>query len=341
MTAWRDIALHAHADRGVQVTDSDTEAMRRQAWGDYWSSGRLHSCADGSGRNYDGAIGAFWHERFADVRAGDRLLDLATGNGALPQLVRQLRGGSVIVDAVDLAPVAPQWLDADVSESIRFHPGVRMEALPFPSESFDHVVSQFGLEYADPNRAITECVRVARPGAHFAFVMHHADSVLVNVGREELAHHALLEAPDGLLAAARDVVPWIARIKSGVAQVQAQDAVRARTRYNRAMQALAAGIAVSSAPDLLIEARDRVHRLVAATGADEVPVVVQLQAYGAALEGARLRTAEMVSHALDDARMEAFTRIFEASRMDVSMTRAVLRQSEGIVGWAWVADPAG
>jgi len=319
------------------VTDSDTEAMRRQAWGDYWSTGRLHSCADGSGKNYDGAIGAFWHARFTAVEAGDRLLDLATGNGALPRLARRLHGGAVVVDAIDLAAIAPAWLDAEAWEGIRFHPGVRMEALPFAADAFDHVVSQFGLEYADRAGALSECVRVAKPGARFAFVMHHADSVLVKVGREELAHHALLGAGDGLIASALAVVPWIVRIRAGAAQVQ--DAVLARHHYNLAMQTLAARIASSPAPDLLLEARDHVHRLVAGAGTDAASSGAQLQDYASALEGARLRTAEMVSHALDDMQLDAFTQAFEALKPGMSVTRSVLRQSEGIVGWAWVADP--
>jgi ubiquinone/menaquinone biosynthesis C-methylase UbiE len=318
--------------------DSDIETMRRRAWGEYWSTGRLHSCADGSGDNYDGAIGAFWRARFARVATGDRLLDLATGNGALPLLLQQLRGGTATVDAVDLAAVAPAWLDGEAKTGIRFHSGVRMEALPFASGIFDHVLSQFGIEYAERTGALSECIRVAKPEARFAFVMHHADSVLVRVGREELSHHAMLGASDGLIAAALDIMPLIARIRAGAAPTQ--DDVLVRNRYNQAMQALAGRIASSPAPDLLLEARDRVHRLVANAGKDAAMMDAQLQHYADALEGARLRTAEMVSHALDEARMDEFTRAFEALKPGMSVARFALRQAEGIVGWAWAADPA-
>lgn len=317
--------------------DGETEAARRQAWGAYWSTGRLHSCADGSGKNYDGAVGAFWRSRFAHVRTGDRLLDLATGNGALPLLLREMRGDAVAVDAVDLAAVAPSWLDPATSAGIRFHSGVRMEALPFAAGTFDQVVSQFGLEYAERDGALSECIRVAKPGARFAFVMHHADSAIVRVGREELDHHAMLEAGGGLIEVALAIVPQIARMKAGA--TLGQDAALVRDRYNQAMRALAEKIASSPAPDLLLEAREQVHRLVASVGEDAAAIGSRLRQYAAALKDARLRTAEMVSHALDEARMDEFTRAFETLKPGMSVARSVLRQSEGIVGWAWVADP--
>lgn len=284
---------------------NDNETVRREAWSAYWATGRLHSCADGSGRNYEGAIGAFWRTHFAGVAVGGRVLDLATGNGALPLLLQQVRGDAVGMDAVDLAVVAPTWHDPAVHARIRFHAGVRMEALPFEPATFDHVVSQFGFEYAERASALSECVRVAKPAASFAFVMHHADSVLVNVAREELRHHHWLASEEGLLRRALGLVPWMARIRAGERPTQA--AREAREQYNRAMEVLGGRAASSPAPDLLLEARERTHGLVAATGTDALPVVAKLQDYLEELKGARLRMAEMVEHALDVAELEAMT----------------------------------
>ena len=246
----------------------DSEAARQRAWTAYWSSGRLHSCASGSGDNYRGVVGAFWKEFFGDLAPGARVLDLATGNGPLPLLLAELFGPAVHVDAVDLARLAPAWYDPARHPGVRFHPGVRMEAQPFDDGTFDCIVSQFGFEYADRERALTECIRVARADARFGFVMHHVDSVLVRVGREELAHQERLLRADGLLAAAAAVAPWIARAKAGL-PAGAHEAVVARASYNAAMKALEPAIASSPAPDLLIEARDAVHTTLIAGGEDD------------------------------------------------------------------------
>lgn len=317
---------------------SDGEATRRQAWTAYWASGRLHSCADASDRNYEGAIGEFWRSHFSNSASGTRILDVATGNGPLPSLMHALFGDAVEIHAVDLSTVAPAWHDPVLHARIQFHSGVRIEALPFGDASFDQVVSQYGFEYADREAALAECDRVARPDARIALVMHHAESVLMKVGREELEHHAWLRTEEGLLQAASNVLPFIARVRRGDAPTS--DALAARGNYNQAMAALAQRAAVSAAPDLLLEARDAIHGLVASVGPDPSPATCALQAYVAELDDARLRTAEMVDHALDDAALEELSRRFAVLRPDAEISSCVLRQAEGIVGWAWVAGPS-
>ncbi|MBO9718421.1 MAG: class I SAM-dependent methyltransferase [Pseudoxanthomonas sp.] len=313
------------------------DTARQQAWTAYWSSGRLHSCASTAGDNYTGAIAAFWRGLFGRMELPARVLDLATGNGPLPLLLAELHGAGVEVDAVDLATVAPAWYDPTRHRGVRFHPRVRMEALPFADASFDCIVSQFGFEYGDMEVAVAECSRVARPAAHIAFVMHHADSVLVRVGREELEHHARVLGEGGLVAAARGVVPWIARARAGEA-VDAADAAHARARYNAAMQELGAAIANSSAPDLLLEVRETIHGLVMA-GRDVQSMLGAIDAYASELERARLRTAEMIGHALHASQVERVAALLAAGRPGFVVECAELRQAEGVLAWSLVAGP--
>src|SRR5690606_35470131 len=170
-------------------TQHDPSA-RRQAWTSYWASGRLHSCATSFDGNYTGVIGASWRLAFSALPAGKRVLDLATGNGPLPALLWELHGDAVQVDAVDLAGLAPSWHEAGKHASIRFHPGVDMESLPFADASFDVVTSQFGFEYADHGRTLAEFGRVAAPGASLRRGMQHRGGRLIQDGREDVQHHA-------------------------------------------------------------------------------------------------------------------------------------------------------
>ncbi len=99
-----------------------------------------------------------------DVRAGQRLLDVAAGNGNVA-LAAARRWCDVV--ATDYVPAllerareraASDRLDIEFREA-------DAEALPFADESFDVVVSSFGVMFTpDQDRAAAELVRVCRRG---------------------------------------------------------------------------------------------------------------------------------------------------------------------------------
>ena len=217
-----------------------------------------------------------------------------------------------------------------------------MEALPFPDASFDAVLSQFGFEYAQRGPALDECLRVLRPGATLALVMHHHDSVLVRVGREELAHHRRLQSDDGLLRTAREAIGWIARARSQAPIQDMAAATAARGRYNAAVQALDVAARASAAPDLLLEVRQAVHQLLAGVQAGHADAAVTaLDAYVGELEGARLRTAEMVAHALSTGPLQELAQRVRQGHPELEVRSGELAQAEGVLAWSLLAAPAG
>ena len=103
----------------------------------------------------------------AGVRAGQRVLDVACGTGVLAREVARLVGPSG--SAVGLDPGTGMLAVASrLSPEIEWRHGTA-DALPFDSESFDAVVSQFGLMFF-PDRvlALREMTRVLRPGGRMA-----------------------------------------------------------------------------------------------------------------------------------------------------------------------------
>ena len=92
----------------------------------------------------------------AHVRAGTRLLDVATGPGGVA--ARAAARGAV-VSGVDLAP-GMMALAAQRSPQMDFRVA-DVEFLPFPEASFDAVVCNFGVgHFPRPEQALAECVRV-------------------------------------------------------------------------------------------------------------------------------------------------------------------------------------
>ena len=100
-----------------------------------------------------------------NLRPGTRLLDVATGPGALAAEAATRGARPVGVD------LSPQMIEL----ARRLHPGLDfreadVEHLPFDDDTFDAVVCCFGLgHFPRPEAAVAECVRTLLTGGRIAF----------------------------------------------------------------------------------------------------------------------------------------------------------------------------
>ena len=103
----------------------------------------------------------------AEILPGQRVLDVACGTGVLTRTAAIRTGPSGAVTGLDLSP-RMLAVAARLSPTLTWQQG-SAEALPFPDESFDAVISQFGLMFvANPPVALREMMRVLRPGGRIA-----------------------------------------------------------------------------------------------------------------------------------------------------------------------------
>jgi ubiquinone/menaquinone biosynthesis C-methylase UbiE len=124
----------------------------------------------------------------ADLRAGWRVLDVATGSGNAA--IAAARHGCTAV-GVDYVPAllerARRRADAE-GLSVELLEG-DAEALPFPDASFDAVTSVFGSMFApDHRQAAAELLRVCRPGGTIALASWTPESFIGEVFRTVSAH---------------------------------------------------------------------------------------------------------------------------------------------------------
>ena len=97
-----------------------------------------------------------------DPKPGERVLDIATGTGWAARSIAA-RGASVT--GIDLGPgVIEAAKELSNGAGIEFRVG-DAEALDFPDDHFDAVISTFGVMFArDPEAVASELARVVKPG---------------------------------------------------------------------------------------------------------------------------------------------------------------------------------
>lgn len=172
--------------------------MDLKHWETYYRGGALATFPTGPGGTYDQELRDAWIGFFRELPDGARILDVATGNGAVALIARQAAaesGREWEVDASDRAQIDPPRHVPDgarLLQGIRFHPGIATEELPFADGHFDAVSGQYALEYMDTAAALAQIHRVLKPDGRAQFVLHHADSLLVRSAKVSLREAELV-----------------------------------------------------------------------------------------------------------------------------------------------------
>lgn len=148
-----------------------------------------------------------WAPRLADVamlRPGQQVLDVACGTGVLAREAYLRVGAEGMVAGLDINPgmlsVAEQ-----LEPMIKWRQG-KAEALPYPDNSFDAVVCQFGLPFFDDQlKAVSEMLRVLVPGGRLALAVWAA----LGINSAYAAEVALLDRIGGREAAEALQAPFV------------------------------------------------------------------------------------------------------------------------------------
>ena len=246
---------------GEQLPEPD------EAWDRYWSHGFLTSCRNAFSGNYEGTVRALWDAFFSDLPAGARIVDIGTGNGAIPLIAaacaRRLEK-TFDIHGIDLAAIRPAETvkaDRDLLDAIEFHPRTPAEATGFDAASVNALTGQYAYEYTDTARTASELGRVAAPGAQLMFVMHHSDSVVMETSREELANARIIFEETRLFERAAALMETVGAAATPEARRRLAadpDAERRRHALNAAAERVTNAIAASPHPQLLQMAMHRV-----------------------------------------------------------------------------------
>ena len=129
-----------------------------QDWTIFWKRSTTTSFPQIFPNNYDGSILEFWQRQLA----GDfhHIVDVACGNGALTWVSNEILNNGprktniTGVDFADISPFKVLHRKKRDFPAIRFIGNTPAENLPFEDQSVDLVISQYGLEYTNPDKTI-------------------------------------------------------------------------------------------------------------------------------------------------------------------------------------------
>jgi len=171
------------------------QRLTSEQWSQFWSRDCITTFVRQFNTNYDGEFAEFWDTQFAQLFDGARVVDLATGNGAIALLARQYaaeHGRSFDVIGIDYAEIDPATVLAahenlkPLIAEIEFRGGVQLEATGLDDGSVDLLTSQYGFEYADMAAGVAEAWRVLKAAGRMVLIVHHSESTVVDHAREGL-----------------------------------------------------------------------------------------------------------------------------------------------------------
>lgn len=170
------------------------------AWSLYWSEDRLYSCVAQSSDEDQRVLNELWRDFSQGLEHNSRLLDLATGNGAVVDALKSANS-TLRIDAIDKADIDPQKYlrDNNNFQDVDFHAGTDILNLPFDPSTFDAITSQFGIEYAGLGGASARVMRNLKIGGRFQFVIHHAQSGIILSSKKKILELEQLTQESGIL----------------------------------------------------------------------------------------------------------------------------------------------
>ncbi|MCA0447795.1 MAG: arsenite methyltransferase [Bacteroidetes bacterium] len=169
----------------------------------------------------DLALGCGIPTEFAQIKAGDTVLDLGSGAGNDAFVARSLVGETGKVLGVDFTPAMLEKARQNVAKlgytNVEFRQG-DIEAMPVEDNSVDVVISNCVLNLVpDKEKAFSEIHRVLKPGGHLSV----SDVVVRGVLPEKLKKAAVLYA--GCVSGAMEVNEYLAVMKnSGLQNITIQ-----------------------------------------------------------------------------------------------------------------------
>ncbi|AQQ66902.1 hypothetical protein Mag101_04055 [Microbulbifer agarilyticus] len=172
--------------------------MSEAHWTEFWRQGFITTFGASLQNNYTGNLKSFWEQKFSAVNQDEYILDLATGNGAIPCIAHETLkklNRSANIFGIDSAKINPTLNSTQgiekAREDVTFLSNTPCEELPFSENEFHLISSQYGIEYSNWEKSLPEVFRVLKTGSTAHFVCHSSNSSLIKSTKDEIDIYAI------------------------------------------------------------------------------------------------------------------------------------------------------
>ena len=302
-------------------------------WTRCWETGTVTTFHGRFANNYDGVVRRHWHAIFDRLPSNAKIVDLATGNGAVALLAARYshrRQRDFEITAIDFADIDPERqlvgkALARYLPLIRFLGRTRIEQTTLPDGTLDLAMSQFGFEYAQADEAVTEVDRILkRPGGLFAAMIHHADSAIVRQAKDGIEQAAICEQ-SGLLPLIRKLHKRLDKLKKRSRDATKNNrAISLRTEINKCLAHLNRESARFPDPGPMtwwVRQSMSTFDPSVATGLSVDRKRKMLEDAAAETEAYRQRMLDLVSCALADAEIDSLVSILAGAGFSVEQSQ--------------------
>lgn len=174
--------------------------MSSNPWSLYWQQNQLHSCLESGNTGAQQLLESIWKQLASNLAEDAKVLDLATGNGAVPSLLLK-HSPNLKIDAVDKAKINPNqhYHSNPLLTKVVFRGNIDIVNLPFLVNSFDAITSQFGIEYAGLEQATEAATPLLKENGLLVFIVHHHQSEVIKASKVKLIEIKELLKEGGLI----------------------------------------------------------------------------------------------------------------------------------------------
>lgn len=180
-------------------------------WDSFWARDHVNTFGQGN-KNYEGFFEEFWDEHFKTLAPQSKILDVASGNGAIALLAESVGrklDKQFIISACDIARIGSRREGSDIS----FHGGIDIAKTGFDSSQYQLITSQYGFEYCEREAGLAEIYRLLQPNGEFIAFTHHEQSGLVQSAGRICAFLSGPVKTDDPLGLAQDLVKAMGEVR--------------------------------------------------------------------------------------------------------------------------------
>lgn len=316
--------------------------IRKENWTRFWASPSKYSCAAGI-ESDNSEVDTFWNDCASKLNADTKVLDVCTGKGGvISKLIEcRLKSGNALASfvGIDISDVKPEKLLVkykDYKDHIEFHHSTPIDRIPLESNSIDVLTSQYGFEYSLTEASFDEIFRLLKNDGELFFVMHHSQSILLDIAKIEIEHIDYINNQSQFLTYISELIPLFSKLKNPANAKKLnkdKNAIQLRAKFNNESDKLLSLIKESNCPDILRESLEMSNAVfAAATQKGQSAAKNILKKYKFELQDSKVRSQDLIEVGITSQQLKGLEKRFKNYNKE-SVVSTVLHSDGHIVAW--------